>query len=81
MEQNMPEDSWATGTHCASIGTLPPVEELPAKMLAQRVRQDRFGDPQATFQIENDEQANTYNDIHGLANRQDRKARRGNGQL
>jgi len=34
------------------IGTLPPVGEVPARMLAQVVRQSRFGDPRTAFQIE-----------------------------
>ncbi len=35
-----------------SIGTLPPVGEVPQKMFAQAVRQERFGDPRTAFQIE-----------------------------
>lgn len=35
-----------------AIGTLPPVGEVPKKMFAQVVRQDRFGDPRTAFQIE-----------------------------
>ncbi|MCP5098936.1 MAG: crotonyl-CoA carboxylase/reductase [Chloroflexi bacterium] len=34
------------------IGTLPPLGEVPTKMFAQTVRQDRFGDPRTAFQIE-----------------------------
>jgi crotonyl-CoA carboxylase/reductase len=34
------------------IGTLPPVGEIPASMLAQVIRQDRLGDPATAFQIE-----------------------------
>ncbi len=34
------------------IGTLPPVGEVPDKMFAQVVRQDRFGDPRSAFQVE-----------------------------
>ena len=34
------------------IGTLPPLGEVPEKMFAQVVRQDRFGDPRTAFQIE-----------------------------
>jgi crotonyl-CoA carboxylase/reductase len=34
------------------IGILPPVGEVPEKMLAQVIRQDRFGDPRTAFQIE-----------------------------
>jgi len=34
------------------IGSLPPVGEVPKKMYAQVVRQDRFGDPRTAFQIE-----------------------------
>ena len=35
-----------------SIGSLPPIGEVPSKMFAQVVRQDRFGDPRTAFQIE-----------------------------
>ena len=35
-----------------SIGTLPPVGEVPQKMFAQAVRQERFGDPRTAFQVE-----------------------------
>ena len=34
------------------IGTLPRIGEVPKKMLAQVVRQERFGDPRTAFQIE-----------------------------
>lgn len=34
------------------IGTLPPVGEVPQKMFAQVVRQNRFGDPRTAFQVE-----------------------------
>ena len=34
------------------IGSLPPLGEVPKKMFAQVVRQDRFGDPRDAFQIE-----------------------------
>ena len=34
------------------IGTLPPVGEVPQKMFAQAVRQERFGDPRTAFQVE-----------------------------
>jgi crotonyl-CoA carboxylase/reductase len=34
------------------IGSLPPVGEVPEKMLAQVVRQDRMGEPRDAFQIE-----------------------------
>jgi len=34
------------------IGSLPPVGDVPKKMLAQVIRQDRFGDPRSAFQIE-----------------------------
>jgi crotonyl-CoA carboxylase/reductase len=34
------------------IGSQPPLGEIPEKMLAQVIRQDRFGDPRAAFQIE-----------------------------
>lgn len=39
-------------SNAVPIGTLPPVGETPQKMLAQLVRQDRFGDPRTAFQIE-----------------------------
>jgi crotonyl-CoA carboxylase/reductase len=35
-----------------TMPSLPPVGEVPATMLAQVVRQDRFGDPTEAFQIE-----------------------------
>jgi crotonyl-CoA carboxylase/reductase len=34
------------------IGTVPPLGDVPEKMYAQVVRQDRFGDPRNAFQIE-----------------------------
>ena len=34
------------------IGTLPPLGEVPKKMYAQVIRQDRFGDPLTAFQEE-----------------------------
>ena len=34
------------------IGSLPPVGEVPDRMLAQVVRTDRMGDPRAAFQVE-----------------------------
>ena len=34
------------------IGTLPPVGEVPQRMLAQVVRQGRYGDPRTAFQPE-----------------------------
>ena len=34
------------------IGTLPPVGEVPQKMFAQAVRQERFGDPRTAFLVE-----------------------------
>lgn len=34
------------------LGTLPPVGEVPQKMLAQVVRKSRFGDPRTAFQTE-----------------------------
>jgi crotonyl-CoA carboxylase/reductase len=39
-------------TSSVPIGTLPPVGEVPARMLAQVVRQDRLGEPIDAFQIE-----------------------------
>jgi len=34
------------------IGTLPEIGEVPKKMFAQVVRQERFGDPRTAFQVE-----------------------------
>ena len=34
------------------IGTLPEIGEVPRKMFAQVVRQERFGDPRTAFQVE-----------------------------
>lgn len=34
------------------IGSLPPVGEVPQKMLAQVIRKSRFGDPRSAFQVE-----------------------------
>jgi crotonyl-CoA carboxylase/reductase len=34
------------------IGTLPPLGEVPQKMFAQVIRQDRYGDPRTAFQVE-----------------------------
>ena len=39
-------------TETTPVGTLPPVGEIPEKMYAQVVRQDRFGDPRSAFQVE-----------------------------
>src|SRR5690349_16852606 len=39
-------------TSASPIGTLPPVGEVPPRMLAQVVRQDRLGDPVDAFQVE-----------------------------
>jgi crotonyl-CoA carboxylase/reductase len=39
-------------SNAVPIGTLPAVGETPQKMLAQLIRQDRFGDPRTAFQIE-----------------------------
>ena len=36
----------------ATIGTLPPVGEVPKRMLAQVVRSDRLGDPRTAFRVE-----------------------------
>ena len=44
-------DSMATTT-AYPIGSVPPVGEVPPRMLAQVVRQDRLGDPIDAFQIE-----------------------------
>lgn len=40
------------GTELPSIGELPPVGEVPKRMRAQVIRQDRFGDPRTAFQVE-----------------------------
>jgi crotonyl-CoA carboxylase/reductase len=34
------------------VGALPPLGEVPKKMYAQVIRQDRFGDPRTAFQVE-----------------------------
>ena len=34
------------------IGAMPPLGEVPKKMYAQVIRQDRFGDPRTAFQVE-----------------------------
>ncbi len=39
-------------TSAYPIGSLPPVGEVPARMMAQVVRQDRLGEPVDAFQIE-----------------------------
>lgn len=39
-------------SNSTEIGSLPPVGEVPEKMVAQVVRQDRFGDPRTAFQVE-----------------------------
>ena len=39
-------------TNPVSLGSLPPLGEVPAKMLAQVIRQERFGDPRTAFQVE-----------------------------
>ncbi|MFQ5854465.1 MAG: crotonyl-CoA carboxylase/reductase [Anaerolineae bacterium] len=39
-------------SHTVPIGSLPPLGEVPKQMLAQVIRQDRFGDPRTAFQIE-----------------------------
>ena len=35
-----------------TMGTVPPLGEIPEKMLAQVIRPERFGDPRTAFQIE-----------------------------
>ena len=40
------------GTESPSIGELPPVGEVPKRMWAQVIRQDRFGDPRTAFRVE-----------------------------
>ena len=39
-------------TSAVPIGSLPPLGEVPPKMLAQVIRQDRLGDPRDAFRIE-----------------------------
>jgi crotonyl-CoA carboxylase/reductase len=39
-------------TAAPAIGTLPPVGEVPERMLAQVIRSDRLGDPRNAFRIE-----------------------------
>ena len=41
----MPQDLY-------KIGEIPPVGEIPNRMLAQVIRPDRFGDPEKAFQVE-----------------------------
>ena len=41
----MPQDVY-------KIGDIPPVGEVPKRMLAQLIRPDRFGDPEKAFQVE-----------------------------
>src|SRR3954447_13923396 len=43
--------SAATGAASTPLGELPPVGEVPATMLAQVVRQGRFGDAATAFQV------------------------------
>jgi len=42
----------ASASDAVPVGTLPPVGEIPTRMFAQLVRQDRFGDPRTAFQVE-----------------------------
>lgn len=42
----------AAGHDALPVGTLPPLGEIPPRMFAQLVRQDRFGDPRTAFQVE-----------------------------
>jgi hypothetical protein len=56
------------GTESPSIGELPPVGEVPKRMRAQLIRQDRFGDPRTAFRLQgshgtNDGQARAYHDL------------------
>ncbi len=39
-------------TSAVPIGSLPPVGEVPPRMIAQVIRQDRLGEPREAFQIE-----------------------------
>src|SRR2546421_7859076 len=41
-----------SATSAVPIGTLPPVGEVPSRMLAQVIRQDRLGEPRDAFKIE-----------------------------
>jgi crotonyl-CoA carboxylase/reductase len=45
MEDPVPEDVY-------DIGEIPPIGEIPTRMLAQVIRPERFGDPEKAFQIE-----------------------------
>src|SRR5262249_48831988 len=40
------------GTEAPAIGSLPPLGEVPRRMLAQVLRSNRLGDPRTAFQIE-----------------------------
>jgi crotonyl-CoA carboxylase/reductase len=40
------------GTTAVPIGTLPPLGEVPGRMLAQVVRSDRLGEPSSAFRVE-----------------------------
>ena len=40
------------GTESPSIGELPPVGDVPKRMWAQVIHQDRFGEPRAAFRAE-----------------------------
>ena len=42
----------ATESDAVPVGSLPPVGDVPARMFAQVVRQDRFGEPRDAFQVE-----------------------------
>src|SRR5919198_1328537 len=39
-------------TDLYEIGQIPPVGEVPARMYAQVIRPDRFGEPEKAFQVE-----------------------------
>ncbi|HEX9494749.1 MAG TPA: crotonyl-CoA carboxylase/reductase [Candidatus Limnocylindria bacterium] len=41
-----------TAVEIATIGTLPPIGDVPKRMLAQVVRSDRLGDPRSAFRLE-----------------------------
>lgn len=52
----MPNGSFKGGNMTSGdivpIGSLPPLGQVPTQMLAQTIRQERFGDPRTAFEIE-----------------------------
>ena len=51
-DQSPDRTSAATGIASTPLGSLPPLGEVPETMLAQVVRQDRFGDPASAFAVD-----------------------------